>query len=337
MSKNRIAECDLLVEDILKDIELSRIPLHQIHYKCLRLARLLDDEALFDGFRNECVGYPNGDLTPAQFGFALAIGRASDDIGKVWTLTVADLESQIQTLTSRLSQTSDPSISLSSANPNQFVMPSVGNSRERENIFLQIKQLSLALSKIKGGTYNIALGLYVKLRYGNVVANSFETYQRIVNDTLQKVCPKALEKFVTVYENLSSTSGENWANAVHSCRRILLDFADAVYPPGENLVLSNGKTVKLGKENYINRLVQFYSEAIESETTKKLVCSDIKDFGSRLESVYKATNKGTHDEITKQDALRYVMHTYMLLADLLSFSTLTHNAHLNESNGVGNG
>ena len=49
-----------------------------------------------------------------------------------------------------------------------------------------------------------------------------------------KILPVAVKRFSAVYENLQSDNPENWSNAVHSCRRILKDLANAIYPPAED-------------------------------------------------------------------------------------------------------
>lgn len=72
-----------------------------------------------------------------------------------------------------------------------------------------------------------------------------------VNTTLISLCPEAIKKFISVYDNMDSENPEDWANAVHSSRRILNDFADTIYPPsGEPVVLETGKTIKVGKDQY---------------------------------------------------------------------------------------
>ncbi|ENX04871.1 hypothetical protein [Acinetobacter variabilis] len=66
--------------------------------------------------------------------------------------------------------------------------------------------------------------------------------------------PLSAQKFASVYENLTSENSEDWSNAVHSCRRILQDTADVIYPAREDktINLDNGKTkiIKLGVDNY---------------------------------------------------------------------------------------
>ena len=117
---------------------------------------------------------------------------------------------------------------------------------------------------------------------------------------------------------MDSENSEDWANAVHSCRRILLDLADALYPPRDESVNINGKSIKVGAENYINRLVQFIESKKDSKAFSSIVGSDLSSIGERLDSIYNATNKGTHGEVSKDEASRYIVHTYFLISDIIS-------------------
>lgn len=81
--------------------------------------------------------------------------------------------------------------------------------------------------------------------------------------------PLSAQKFASVYENLTSENSEDWSNAVHSCRRILQDTADVIYPAREDktINLDNGKTkiIKLGVDNYLNRIITYVDEQSDSK------------------------------------------------------------------------
>lgn len=125
-----------------------------------------------------------------------------------------------------------------------------------------------------------------------------------------------------MYENLQSENPENWSNAVHSCRRILQDLADVIFPPREDgavLVDGKEKTVKLGKDNYINRIIAFVQEKASSERFEEIVGSNLAYLGNRLDSAFQASQKGSHANIVNRDeADRYVVYTYLLVGDVLS-------------------
>lgn len=330
MNSARIIECTELASEILKNFELSELPISNILLKCLRLCRLLNDQEGIKLFTYENSGYPstpNG-MPPESWRVADLAGRRykikEETKGKTSineyarTELLSDLEITIEAQKIRLSAAKDPDVSISSSNPNQYVFNPKGNTVERNDIVKNIKDTQNLLQKVKGRLYNYILAIYNKLTYGNIVEDTFTKSRLIVNDKLSTICPKAIEKFVAVYDNMDSDNPENWANAVHSCRRILLDLADALYPPKDEPIVINGKPIKVGQDQYINRLVQFVSSKSTSETYSRIVGSNLSSIGERIDAIYNATNKGTHVEVTKDEASRYIVHTYLLISDIIS-------------------
>lgn len=331
MNSERIKECTQLSAEILKNFELSEIPVSKIILKCLRLCRLLGDEDGILLFTFESSGYPSttSGMTAESWRISKIAGRRyfqkeKDKKGKeveveyASTSLVAELEESITAQKLRLSASVDPNVSLSSANPNQLVMAPPGNASERNGIVSSIQKSQKTLQKITGCLYNYILHIYNKLSYGNIVEDTFTHARMEANDKLSSLCPQSIAKFVAVYDNMDSDNPEDWANAVHSCRRILVDLADALYPPREDPVQIAGKTIKVGPEQYINRLVQFVISRSESDTYAKVVGSDLSSIGNRLDAINDAVCKGTHAEISKGEASRYIIHTYLLISDIVS-------------------
>lgn len=329
LNSNRIKECTELSSEILRNFELSEIPIGNVVLKCLRLCRLLGDQKGIALFTCESSGYPcgaNGNFTEDAEKIALLAHRVYQDydyktrklVGYVSYALVSDIESSIETLRIKLAASADPNISITSANPNQFVSAPTGNSTERSQITFQINQKTQILAQIKGALYNYILTIYNKLVYGNIVEDIFTESRMKVNQKLGEYCPKAIEKFVSVYENLSSDNPEDYANAVHSCRRILLDLADALYPPSDTPIQVNGKPIKIGADQYINRLIQYISSKSGSKTYNDVVGADLSSIGKRLDAINDAVCKATHTDITKEEAQRYIIHTYFLISDIIS-------------------
>ena len=329
MNSNRIKECTDLSCEILKNFELSEIPVGNIILKCLRLCRLLGDQEGILLFTFESSGYPqraNGKFTEEAERIALLAHRGYQDydyktkkiVGYISYALISDIESSIETLRIKLAASSDPNISLTSANPHQMLMAPTGNQVERSHITTQIHQKTQILAQVKGALYNYVLTIYNKLVYGNIVEDIFTESRMKVNEKLGEYCPKSIEKFVSVYENLSSENPEDYANAVHSCRRILVDLADALYPPSDTPIQINGKSIKVGADQYINRLIQYINSKSGSKTYNNVVGSDLSSIGMRLDAINDAVCKGTHTDITKDEAQRYIIHTYFLISDIIA-------------------
>ena len=146
----------------------------------------------------------------------------------------------------------------------------------------------------------------------------FSQFRKEADEKLETLAPSILGKLTSVYDNLGSENPEDWANAVHSCRRILVDLADALYPPRQKPVVAGGKEIKVGEEQYINRLVQFIAGKAGSKTYRDVVGADLSSIGKRLDAINDAVCKGTHTEISKDEASRYIIHTYLLISDIVA-------------------
>lgn len=100
-----------------------------------------------------------------------------------------------------------------------------------------------------------------------------------------------------------------------------------IYPAREDktINLDNDKTkiIKLGVDNYINRIIAYVDEQSDSKRFEEIVGSQMKYLGERLDTIFKAAQKGSHDIITsRQEADHYVIYTYLIVGDLLSLVEL---------------
>lgn len=185
-------------------------------------------------------------------------------------------------------------------------------------IIIKPEGLSDIVTKIYNRIYRETTDILIDLKFGSIIESIFENTKMTVDSKLVKVCPEAVEKFTSAYERLRETNPESWAQSVTTCRRILKDFADAIYPAKDTPV--NGKRV--GADEYKNRLWAFASENIGSDTNRKLIQSEINYIGGRVDALYDLTCKGTHAEISKDEAERAIIRTYLLIGDLIKLGGL---------------
>ena len=232
--------------------------------------------------------------------------------------TVAELENELEAAKEQMKVAFDRDVSVSSSNPTQYVFSPLGNGIERAGLRQIITEKSKKLDQLKSGYYNYVLGVFYETKFKNITEDIFGKRKLIVDKALSALLPTAFEKFVSVYSNLQSEKQEDWANSVHSCRRILKDVADFLFPAtDEEIDIGNDKTLKMSDENYIARLKQFIKLNMDSNSFKKVIGSNLEFIGDRIDSIYKSTNKGTHAKVEQKEAESYVMYTYMLIGDIL--------------------
>lgn len=331
-SKVALNEAINLSEEIIKNIELNQLSLTNIALKTLRLARLLNDFEIEKILRYEVSGYPSGPNGIPSDIFKLGIlakrGKKSKDTetseikDTVYTESIEELEFNIRTFQISLEAARDPDISISSANPRQFIPPVLGNMAERIGIRTNLNTATKRLSERRSFIHEYVLKKYLELKFSSIADDIFSRIRERVDIGIGKHLPDSIKRFSAIYTNLQSENPEDWSNAVHSCRRILKDLANAIYPSRDPITINDDgkeKEIKLGKEQYINRIITFIKEKSNSNSFKKIVGSNLKFIEDRLNAVLEASHKGTHDTIiSKVEADRYVLYTYMIIGDILT-------------------
>ena len=122
-----------LSEDILKGIELANTSLVSCTLKASRLARLLNDFEYQRIFAFESSGYPstpngvNKDIwklyqkADRTYKEKVTKEKVETEVEKANISSVGSLETEMESLKENLRIAYDPNVSISSANPNQFV------------------------------------------------------------------------------------------------------------------------------------------------------------------------------------------------------------------------
>ncbi|MFN8475910.1 MAG: hypothetical protein U0822_27290 [Anaerolineae bacterium] len=329
------AEALNLSASILANIELSDIPLTNIALKACRLARLLNEFDYQKIMQYEAGGYPSSPegVSPHVWALGVQAGRSyqqkNSKTGEIktymYTESISQLEETLKISAVALSAAQDPDISVASSNPNQFVAGGIVNRAERGQIRASIAATAERLAMRRSMIYNYALQRHYELKFSGVAEDIFTRIRSRVDKHIGIVVPEAVHKLSAVYDNLLSENPENWSLAVHSCRRILQDLADALFPATEEvrlkIVQGKEQRVRLGNEQYINRLIAYIEDHCDSERFEHLVGSHLDFIGERLDSVFQAAQKGSHATIvSREEADRYVVYTYLLVGDILSLT-----------------
>lgn len=330
-TKDALQEAFALSTEILKNVELVELPLANIALKSSRLARLLNDFEIQKIMEYEASGYPTtpDGVSPIIYQLAVSAGRefqrkdsnTKENKKFVYLESIEELEHETRIAEAALQAAKDADKSVSSSNPYQNVVTPVGNWYERQQIRENSASASKKISSRRTFIYGYTLKKHYELKYSGIADDIFSRIRERVNKSIGDAVPEATQKLSAVYDNLKSENPENWSNAVHSCRRILQDLADAVFPAQADATKNiNGKEkiIKLGKDNYINRLIAFIESQTHSDSFISIVGAHLEYIGERLDSVFQAAQKGSHDKIVSQEeADRYVVYTYLIVGDIL--------------------
>ena len=319
--------------EILRNIELNEISLGSIALKACRLARLLNEFDFQKIMELEAGGYPRPPegISPEVWVYATTANRVfrqkvfgSDEIKDyAYTESIGALEARLRISEMALAAARDPDVSLSSANPYQIVSSPSGNVTERYSLRQDFELTGQKLASRRTFIYQYALSKHYELKTSGISDDIFTRIRLKVDSAIGQHIPDAVQRLTASYENLRSENPEDWSNAVHSCRRILQDLADALFPPSDEIRTTKfeGKVreIKMGKDNYINRIMAFVEGRSSSERYQNLVGSHLGFLGDRLDSVFQAAQKGSHSTIvSREEADRYVVYTYLLVGDIVS-------------------
>jgi hypothetical protein len=317
-----------LSAEILRDVEADQVPLTSVALKASRLARLLNDFESQAIMEYEVSGYPvdsSGILPPEVWESAVRAGRKYEEVDTktkepreyVYVESISSLEKQIEMAEASLAAARDPSGGRSSPWGPQ------SNLYERLAIRNSVQAASSRLASRRAFIYEYATRRYYELRFSGIADDVFGRIRERVDAQIGLVLRDAPKRFAAAYDSLRSKNPEDRSNAVHSCRRILEDLADAVFPAtdGTRTKVVDGReiTIHLGKQHYINRVLAFVEDSSSSRRFQQIVGSQLTFLGDRLEAVFKAAQKGSHATIVaREEADRYVVYTYLVVGDILS-------------------
>ncbi|MFC3861788.1 hypothetical protein ACFOPQ_13555 [Deinococcus antarcticus] len=326
LSRKVVNEAVNLCEAILDDIELSKTSLSNIVLKTARLCRLIGDFEYLKIMQYEASGYPSHPEGMPQdlWSYAVRAGRNYKEKTKdkekekineyIYRESIGELEGAELAYTERLRASQGTSIS------SEYAAIAVSNIEAGRNIAVNAMSRSRSrLESRRAFIYNYVINKYYELKLEGITSDIISNYSVKVDSRLTLIAPESSKKFVSIYENLNSDNEEDWSNAVHSCRRILQELADTLFPPIEDKKLDSGKIIKLGVQNYVNRLIAFVESRTDSDKFRSVIGSHLKYIGERLDAVYNAANKGSHETITdREEAERYVIYTYLIVGDILT-------------------
>lgn len=294
-----------LAHNILLDIENNTKDLHLLCLQASRLALLLNNKEKAKEFSDESKTYSDVEAFLSSFGLVI-----NDLIRTIDLKDIYNIEDkygfnlnyrQIKTLSDVM-----------------FNFDETVQKRDPQKDIKKFYSYKQKKANIKAKIYEYALNTYYQLNLSENIENILSEYKTIMNERLFKIVPDSREKLDSITKNLNSKNCEDWSNAVHSCRKLLQNLADNLYPASNEKLKKNGKEIAVGKENYINRLIAFIEDNAESNKFKQIVGSDLKYIGERLDAIYESNNKGSHKTIrTIEEANRYIIHTYLFIGDVL--------------------
>jgi hypothetical protein len=287
---NRNGEIIQLSKEMMLDITEGRIPLCIVLLKGSRLSSLLDMPESDDWFKR-----------------AAKYAEANQFV--------------VENFRTSLEAAKDPNVSVSSANPNEWVNGTSfgggikGNIAERNYLRNEANKVIGYLANYRTEAYAFASKINQNWQFGNIAETIFEKKRKNVEPVLQKLFPDTDQRLNSIEQNLRSQNPEDWKNAVGSCRALIMDIADLLNPP----ISSEDKS------KYLNRLKDYVSPKVSSSTKRKLIKTFFDELKSRIEYTMDLTQEAAHQgRPSRSEAEDVVLYTYLVIAELMQIYT-QHN------------
>jgi len=259
-NKKALSEALELSNEIIKNIELSEISLTNIALKSSRLARLLNDFKMQKILEYEISGYPSTPtgVSPEIYKLAVISGREFSQkvtvkpFGKesakfVYLESINALEEELRNTEVYINAAREPENPVAPIRKtiyNQQIEVPSQTSSERRAIRERSQQNANKLASRKNLVYQYVLRKHYELKFSGIADDIFSRVRERVDSKIGQTIPESIKRFTAIYENLSSDNTEDWSNAVHSCRRVLIDVADFILPATDETreVQIEGKT-----------------------------------------------------------------------------------------------
>ena len=320
-------------EKVINGIEDSAISISSSLLLCKKIARLVNDVEGQEWLEYEYGGYPSDNGIPAH---AWKIGakhgrtyREKDKTGKsseyMFVELCGELESSIESETLAISNFSTQGFSVSGewavgATNNMAHAVASGTNNLLQSIRLKERRLSI----LKSQYYDYAVRWQIELQFGSTAKSAFEEYQERVDSFYSQLPTTVLQKLGAIEDLLEDGNPERYAQVLTSCRRLWAETAKTLFEeilPGysENMFITkSGKEIDISGDHDNNKLSAVI-ETLQSKAAKNtLVGSETIYLVDWMEQINSRQSAGVHSDVTREQAMQCIIHTYIALGDILS-------------------
>lgn len=330
--EDRFQKALLLSEELLEDIEMERISVASIALRCMRLARLINDTDAMKWLGFEISGYSfqtQNMLEKDAFEVAWSHGRkvvtekpeekhVFVDLADELEASIAANQIALQSLKSEGVSVSGEWAAVAMSNFTSAVTGSISS------LTTSIKAAKHKVSIIRGKYHHYVLSVNYELKFSGRVEEIFKDYRSRVDSEIIKIVPDSIKKLDAIYSGLSSENSESWSQAITTCRRFFEDFSNAMFSKlmpecsEEKYITHSGKELIISGDKYLNRIYSILDIIIGSSPEDSIVGSHFLYIIDWIDKLNDSLCKGVHTEITYQEALRTVLHTYICFGDISS-------------------
>lgn len=317
-------------EKVINGIEDGTITTSSALLQCIKIARLVNDFEAQEWLGYEYGGYARNDdghLTSEAWDCAAKHGRSyignEDKKRYVFTDLSAELEASIDSSQNAINNYTTEGFSVAgewalvatermtlrvAQNTNQLIQTSKNNERR--------------LAILKSQYYDYAVRWKIDLQFSNTTQNVFEEYQAQVDVFFTKLSNSTLQKLSAIEALMEDGNPERYSQVLTSCRRLWDNTAKELFKKtlpdfkGKYFRTKSGVEIDISGDHCNNQLSAVI-ESIQTKATKNtLVGSEIIYLVDWIEQINNLQNSGVHADITREQAMQCIIHTYIALGDI---------------------
>ena len=297
---SRDSQALALAQDIVADIELSRLPIDKLVLKSQRLARLVDEEDQLLWLVKEDIGYNKDAISAKWIKMTRRDSTEPTYYGSASTLlgTIKALEDIQLMIASSVS--SGPSMGIKSE---PFM--------EHGKVTVEIRKLRIIESAIRTLLFSLAAKHLYRLSFIERQSSMFEQAQTEIDRLLKGLDEETLRKLDAAHERLQSGDPEAISHALTSCRRLMDQAAGALFPATDETRNVGGTEVQLGQPQVLNRLKAYIDDHTHSDSRRTRLKQTFTNLWAR-------TSAGVHADVSAAEAEYIYLTVYIAVGELIS-------------------
>ena len=327
---NKIEKALEACEKVIDGIEDITITTESALLQCSKIARLTNDEENLIWLQYEYGGYPknnDGRVISDAWNIAYKKGRGYQKDGKLYIFTelASELEEKITAQQKAVGNFTTNGASVSGELA-LLAMDRLTTNVHRSTITM-VADVAIAqkrLASLKAQYYEYALKKHIELNFGNVATDVFARYREQVDLAFSELSKETLLKLQAIEGKINSGNPEMYSQALTTCRRLFEstavelfskhfpDYKDKVYKT------KSGAEIDVSGNHYKNKLSAVIEKLEDKSMKKTLVGSNVIYLLDWIDNLSNLQCEGVHSDITKEDAERCILQTYMCLGDVLT-------------------
>ncbi|WP_408954772.1 hypothetical protein [Natroniella sp. ANB-PHB2] len=303
--KSRTEHIKELSKELLDDIELNRLDAERLLLKTMRLARYTGVEEIKTWLSYEMLGYK--EIDEVGYKYLDIVGRWSDKKEKKgFFMPLSQIESTIKVEKAKLKKMSIPDTSGEWANV--AIRNAISSMNRTSN---RISKLGGIKSRVLAKLHNFISEIYYEKVFETFSESIFESYKKDINYLITEKCGDIIEKIPFVLDRLAEGNEESISQALNTCRRIIDNFADEIFPPRDETFKIGNNELSLKNDKSLNRINVYVYQNCNSKSRQKKI-------GQNLSNLYSRLSAGVHDEISVEEARSLFLNTYLILGEVLT-------------------